>query len=696
MRKGEMPIRSRVRKTSTKFFLQGPCLCRWFRCIGAAVMFCLSLGFAKESIQDLGTTEIVAPVNGVSEQRPGYAEINSEAWEGKAYSAAEILSTLAGVQSYRQGGLGSFETVSIRGIAAREIVICIDGVPVNDGSGGAVDLGTFDLNQFERIEVYKDRVPAKFGGSGIGGAVNFVTKSALRKTPREGSAASGKFLLAYGSHHFWEGAANLNMSISDSANISAAVSARHSDNDYEFTNRNGTAYNQEDDFTDTRKNAQFTEYSGQFKFRLLHSGGAFSTWSANFSTSSGGNPGREDSQTQVAGFDGENAQVAYRFESPGFIENRLWLSAGVAGRFEKSVAHSYYPLDHLGYYSTEYLEYGAAGYRLLPDFTVNYEGEILNAGIRLAGGADAYEARGSQKDWSLVRYSVSASADAEVRPVSWAAIGGEASALFVKDALTGGTFVLPTYTKELTDARDRDVSYSAMARLKLGRKNSRVGVHAGFGRFSRQPQIMELYGVYPGTLSNPDLNEESAVRFEAGAFAATEKNRTVLRATFFENHTENGIFWLVSGNFVRPFNIGKTFVRGIETELESRPASFLKITMRATFQQTEDRTGNATYDGKKLPGEPAFSYFSEMQSFLPFRLDAGFSAEYRTAIYTDRANRIEQPPTPRYRVFLGWNPFEKTRLIFAVDNLSDENYRNIYSPYPTPGREFKITLTQGF
>jgi hypothetical protein len=129
-------------------------------------------------VQNLGLSEVSAPpASGIAVTGTDYMEILPSAWEGRGLSAAEILSTLTGIQSYTQGGMGSFQTVSIRGIAARNVLICIDGIPLNDASGGAADLGAIDLNNIEKIEVYKDRVPAKFGGAGIGGAINFISKS---------------------------------------------------------------------------------------------------------------------------------------------------------------------------------------------------------------------------------------------------------------------------------------------------------------------------------------------------------------------------------------------------------------------------------------------------------------------------------------------------------------------------------------
>ena len=182
-------------------------------------------------MQDLGVSEIESYAIAETEN-PGtdYMEITPSAWEGMGLSASEVISSLSSIQGYKQGGMGSFQTVSIRGIAARNVLICIDGIPLNDAGGGAADLGAIDLNNIERIEVYKDRVPAKFGGAGLGGAINFVTKDTLHsgKTPK------GRVIASYGSHNTFEGSAQVSASIKDSVQFSATASMRHSDNDYEF------------------------------------------------------------------------------------------------------------------------------------------------------------------------------------------------------------------------------------------------------------------------------------------------------------------------------------------------------------------------------------------------------------------------------------------------------------------------------
>ena len=665
----------------------------------AAVLLASVSSFSEEFIQDLGessvyeTTSVEKPLQASS----SYAEVLPEAWEGRSLSAAEVLASLPGVQYTRQGGVGSFQTVSIRGVSAKNIVVCMDGIPLNDASGGAVDFGTIDLNQVEKIEVYKDRVPAKFGGRGIGGAINFVTKGSkpAEAVLKPEDKKSGRVLLSYGSHNTWEASTQLLSRLTDSASVSASLSARHSDNDYEFESQNGTQYDPDDDYTDTRRNAEFTEYSGLFKARVLHASGVFSTLNFNFSRSEGGNPGRDDYQTSVAGYKGEFAQATYRAELPQLL-GWLWLEFSLTGKFEKAVSHSYYPLDHLGYASSDFLKYGAAGYSLIPEVLANYSGEKIEANLRLSLDMSYYSGRGSSKPWNLTRYATTSSGDVSYNILKTLSVGGEGSALFIKDDIHGGEYVSPVLTKKLKSAKDRDVSFAGRGFVRYDAPDSRYGGSLSIGRLFRAPQLMEIYGVYPGMVSNPDLLDESALRFEVGGYYMIPKSQTVIRATYFQTSVKNAICWINSGNFLKPLNVGKSHIRGLEAELESKPKKWFTAILRATFQKTEDKSEEHYYNGKMLPYEPARSYYAEAKFDLPYHFDFIWTSEYRTKIFEDRTNRVEQPAVDLHHLSLGYNPFNKTRLVFALRNITDEKYRNVYTPFPTPGREYKLTLTQGF
>ncbi len=667
--------------------------CAWKSVLAQVEMSPKDIAVSDEApVQDLGISEISAPPTaGVTVAGTDFTEIEASAWEGRGLSATEILSSLSGIQGYTQGGVGSFQTLSIRGIAARNILICIDGIPLNNAGGGAADLASIDLNNIEKIEIYKDRTPAKFGGSGVGGVINFVSKSAIQRS----RTPSGRIFASYGSHNSFEGSAQISASISDSAQFSATASMRHSDNDYEFTNRKGTLYNDEDDVKEKRNNAEFTEYSGNIQYRMLHGNDFFSTLSGTILHTEAGNPGHEDLQTYVAHFTGDMAQLLYRLEFPELF-GCILIETGVTGKFEKNVSSSYYPLDKIGYLSSDYREYGLAGYKVQPELSSTLTLKDFESFLRISGSAERWESRGTLQEFGLDRYTGSIAGNAEYSFTQWFSLLAEGNLLKSIDDIGGGKVLMSTGTVLINDAKDRDLSLGGMLQAKFGKRDSWIGASASIGHFYRQPQLMELYGVYPGTLSNPNLKDETALKFAAGVYMATPQKRSVLRATYFETHAENGIYWITNANLMKAFNIDKSLIRGVELELDSRPIDFFQTVLRATIQNPRDDGINKAYNGNLLPGEPAYSYYAEGNVFFPLNLSAQFSMDYRSTIYSDRLNYTRQPPVAHYNASLAWEPWNKTRIVFAVNNISDETYRNIYTPYPAPGREYKVSLIQGF
>jgi outer membrane cobalamin receptor len=661
----------------------------------AALWCCVATGLALAAVddaspaQDLGVTEVSGDAGYVPAKSANYTEITPAAWEGKSLTAADLLATLPGIQAYKQGGLGSFQTVSVRGIAARNVLICVDGVPLNDASGGAVNLGSIDLNQMEKVEVYKGNVPAKFGVSGLGGAINFVTKNAVKK--------GGRVLAAYGNHNTWEGSFQVSAPVTDSIMFASSFATRHSDNDYEYTNRSGTQYNDEDDYTATRENAQYTDVSGNVQFRMLHGNGYFSTLSVTASRYESGNPGKEDQQTKVAKFVGESALIRYGLESVGYFNDALFLNGGVSARFDKNLSSTYYPLDHIGYSTSRYLEYGAAVYKIVPEIAAEWKPvQPLESSVRLAGEWERAEARGISKDWALDRFTFLGSGELYYQIFRHGGFGTEGSVQVLKDRLDKGEFIQPTGTRYLEDASDRDATVSGRIFSRLGAAGSPLTGEISIGRFYQQPTLMELYGCYPGILSNPALKREKATKFEASGLFMFPGRRTGLRTAYFESHIEDGISWVILAELMRAENIARSRVRGVELELNSSPARLVDVVLRATFQKTEDRSKSSTYHGNMLPGEPERSYFAEATLHLPLRFDFSWASEWRSVMYSDRANNMDQPAVAIHRAVLAYNPFEKSRLTFTVDNITDEKYRNFYTPFPMPGREYKFTIIQGF
>jgi outer membrane cobalamin receptor len=95
---------------------------------------------------------------------------------GEHKSLPDLLDQIPGVYVRRVAGSGQYTTTSVRGSTGPQVNVYVDGVPMNLGGYGAVDLSTLPMSNVERVEIYRGYVPANLAGAPIGGAINIVTK----------------------------------------------------------------------------------------------------------------------------------------------------------------------------------------------------------------------------------------------------------------------------------------------------------------------------------------------------------------------------------------------------------------------------------------------------------------------------------------------------------------------------------------
>ncbi len=150
--------------------------------------------------------------------------ISMKQLQGTVNSVEDILTKTVGVTIRSQGAVGSASRISVRGLEGKRIGFFIDEVPMNDNSD-FIDINDIPIDMIDRIEIYKGVVPAKFGGSAVGGAVNIVIKE---YPPRylDASYSFGSFNTHKASTVFKR---NL---VKQGIELGAALLYTHSDNDY--------------------------------------------------------------------------------------------------------------------------------------------------------------------------------------------------------------------------------------------------------------------------------------------------------------------------------------------------------------------------------------------------------------------------------------------------------------------------------
>ncbi|MDD5116864.1 MAG: TonB-dependent receptor plug domain-containing protein, partial [Candidatus Omnitrophica bacterium] len=98
---------------------------------------------------------------------------------------ADALTDLTSVNISSYGGPGTNKDIRMRGSTAAQVLVLMDGRPINNPRDGAVNLSDIPLDNISRVEVMHGPGSSLYGSSAMGGVVNIITK----RPPKEGQKA---------------------------------------------------------------------------------------------------------------------------------------------------------------------------------------------------------------------------------------------------------------------------------------------------------------------------------------------------------------------------------------------------------------------------------------------------------------------------------------------------------------------------
>lgn len=129
----------------------------------------------------------------------------------------ELLAREAGVQFSSNGGLGTFASVSLRGLEARHTLLLIDGVRYGSATVGTPSWENLPLDAIERIEIVRGPLSGLYGSDAVGGVVQIFTRRGAQAPKPDASIMAG-------SHRRVEASAGLRFGQGD---VDGAVLVRH-------------------------------------------------------------------------------------------------------------------------------------------------------------------------------------------------------------------------------------------------------------------------------------------------------------------------------------------------------------------------------------------------------------------------------------------------------------------------------------
>ena len=116
-----------------------------------------------------------AEINHIRQSPMAVTVVDGSKLRGRSSGIEEILTRTSGIKVRKTGGLGSASRISVHGLEGKRVAVYINGFPLNSPDG-SFDINDIPIDVIKYIEVYKGIVPAEYGGDGLGGAINIVTR----------------------------------------------------------------------------------------------------------------------------------------------------------------------------------------------------------------------------------------------------------------------------------------------------------------------------------------------------------------------------------------------------------------------------------------------------------------------------------------------------------------------------------------
>ena len=602
-------------------------------------------------------------------------------------TTADALSEAAGVQVQHFGGLGAFSTISIRGSSANQVPVYLDGVPLSQSQDQTVDLSTLPLDSLERIEVYRGTVPVGFGGGGIGGVVNLVTRPPSATPSTDLEAGYGSFLTrkAVATHTQEIGGFD----------VLGHVAYLGSKGDFTYFDDNGTPDNPTDDGQTTRINNNFDAVGGLARVSRDVGDGLRVDGTQELFYRTQGVPGPGVDQFSEPSLNALRSLTYLRLAASSLAGGTVDTSGTLYGVYNFQKFYS--PPQDFGPYDTDNQTAVVGGSNTGTWFTpwqqsLSWFDELAYEQF-FPYNAAAVDVPADGPDQTRLRLTLALQDEVRLfddRLTLVPSLRYE----HLRDDFSGVDLANQPDTPPTTTDRDLfSPTFGAMFRVAPW-----AALRGNVGLYQRAPNFAELFGNTGTVLGNADLKPETGLNVDLGATASWSAwrwlDRALLEAAFFNtNYRDLIIFQAVNPEQFRPSNLGSAFVRGVELSAAGAAFQHLGLQLNYTHQKSEDTSGDYT-DGGQLPLRPADELFVRTEAFDDWG-SVFYEYTFVSSDPTSVKNYITVPSRSIHTVGAAVQPLDWLSIQFEAANITNADIRDL-GDFPLPGLTLfgsvKVTL----
>ncbi|MGG6293655.1 TonB-dependent receptor plug domain-containing protein [Leptolyngbya sp. AN02str] len=612
--------------------------------------------------------------------RPVYVVTREQIEAQGARTVQEALRYLPGIliDGTAGGQLGALSSQFIRGGNSAQVLILLDGRPINDvGFFGGFDLSEFTTDNVERIELFPGGGSTLYGSDALGGVINIVTRSPSAEPEVTVRAAAGSFGLN-------EQAIQARGTTGD-LGWALGYSRIQSNNDFPFEIVRVASRNENRiDLENRRENAEVLYNNLNLSLQGQLGDRNTLNFSALYLTKQFGVAGGVPIPDSIGEFNTLTPEAEQYTDE--VLLDLVWRSQ--LGRSDHSLLTSRVYADFLSYNfnNPDPSTFGTRDdvNRRALGVQVQHSWQFAE-NQTLTYGVDYRNTRSRNTTFSYGSGTTSVNYDGDI---SQGALFAQYEVDFTPDfsvnlglrqdfnSLANGSFTSP----------------SVGARLALSPSTT---LRANYARSFRAPQISNLEGLAAfNVVGNPDLQPETGNSFDIGIDQELGEIG-LLRLTFFRNQIDN----LINFRFGSPStyeNIGRVRTLGLEADLNLQLARNLYAFANYTLNDPRIvRDRNADIEDNQL----SFRDADSLNVGLAYETPEGtYGAVVLRSLSRYFVNNTNTESLPGYTTvdFKLRIPLGRTVIFNGnLDNLFDEQYEQ-YPGYPAVGRSFRVGISARF
>lgn len=624
-----------------------------------------------------------------TEETPAFfSVIRRDQFEGKLESLAEVIEKEAGVQVLRTGGLGSYSVVSLRGSTSEQVMIYLDGILLNEASGGGVDLSNISLSDVASIEIYRGISPANFGKASIGGVINI-------KTLRGRKTFNGNATAGFGSFDTYRSSAFVN---AKPGRLDCLLSAEYlsSRNDFPFTNKYRTPYSPEDWTEEKRRNADLSQYNllGKVGYDLTDT--VRLTLVDQWFSKDQGIPRRNNAANETE----------FRTDRNLATLELIADEVGTSGLNTKTrISHSWKEEEYddrqgqigKGKIHTTDTTDGISGNLFVEYLTANNSLSLILDGKWEEYETEDHFGRKNPNESSRETYVIGVQ-DTLYLLDQRLSLTGAVRYMHVRDDLEAA---LDVFGYRLFAENSSDDYWMPQLGAKY-RLLDWVSLKTNIARYVREPSFFELFGDRGYFSGNPRLDAETGLNYDLGfeidwQAGSDWLGRVSVGAAWFASDTDDTIIRVFNAaGYGTSKNLSESRIRGIESAAAVDFLKFFRLSANATWQDTENLTDEPVLRGnrgKALPGRFETAFRGRLEArYAGFKAFAELIRE--TGMYYDEAEILEAPDKDELNAGISWRR-DGFQVSLEGRNLEDNQYEEYYR-YPLPGRSFSVSVKYDF